>query len=307
VTTVDAAHRPCKAVWWYHPASRTAIIESARVVGLAMMPEGRFHPFDLDTFGLAEVFREAAKAGARRCVAGIGGSATNDGGAGLARGLGWRFLDDAGAEITRPGGLEKLAAVEPAVSGPRFDELVVAVDVKNPLLGPQGCSRIFGPQKGLRPEDMTRAEAGLERLADLTQRATGRDARGAMGAGSAGGLGFGLQAFLGAKPVEGFELFAEAADLPAQLSKADLVITGEGRVDASSVMGKAAGSLARMCRERGIPCIALAGVVSDREVVDGHFLRARGLVEIVGESQAKAEAARWLRTLAEGAARDWAG
>ncbi len=305
ILTMDAAHRACEAVWWYHPAKETAIIESARVVGLAMLPEGRFHPFDLDTLGLAAVFKAAQEAGARRCIVGIGGSATNDGGMGLARGMGWRFRRENGGEITRPAELDDLVAIEPPSRPAKFEELVVAVDVKNPLLGPNGCSRVFGPQKGLKPGDMPRAEAGLGRLAALAKQVVGRDFQNAMGAGAAGGLGFGLQAFLGATPREGFEIFSEAVNLPELLGRADLVITGEGRVDASSVMGKAAGSLAEMCRDRRIPCIALAGMVADREVVGGHFLQARGLVEIAPESEAKKEAARWLERLAEMAAREW--
>jgi len=111
VTTVDATHRPCRSLWWWKPEDETAVIESARVIGLAMLPDGRFHPFDLDTFGLGAVVRAAARKGARRCLVGIGGSATNDGGFGLARALGWEFLDDNGHRIERWTGLDKLARV----------------------------------------------------------------------------------------------------------------------------------------------------------------------------------------------------
>jgi glycerate kinase len=305
VETLDAAHQPCHAVWWHDEAGGTAIIESALVVGLALLPPGKFHPFDLDTIGLAEVFRSARKAGARRCVVGVGGSATNDGGMGLARGLGWRFLAADSREIATPGGLGELEAIRPPAEHDPFDELIVAVDVKNPLLGPGGCSRVFGPQKGLRAEDMARAEEGLARLADLLARVTGTDCRDATGAGAAGGLGFGLQAFFGAKPVEGFQLVSEATNLASRIEEVDLVITGEGALDASSMMGKATGALAEICRRRGKPCMALAGVVLNREKLSGLFREARGLVEIVPEAEAKRHAGRWLEKLAGAAAQNW--
>jgi glycerate kinase len=307
VATVDAAHRPRQAVWWHDREGGTAIIESALVVGLALLPPGEFHPFALDTRGLAEVFHAAQRAGARRCVVGVGGSATNDGGMGLARGMGWRFARADGSEITAAGQLEGLAEILPPPAGDNFDELLVAVDVKNPLLGPNGCSRIFGPQKGLRLDDMERAEAGLRRLADELVRVTGRDCRDAMGAGAAGGLGFGLQAFFGAKPVDGFQLISEATRLTERLARADLVITGEGALDASSVMGKATGSVAEMCRQRGMPCLAFAGVVLNRDKLSGLFREARALVEIAPEIEAKREAGRWLEKLAGVSAREWSG
>lgn len=142
VRTLNAAHEPCAARWWWEPATQTAIIESARVIGLAMLPPGKFHPFDLDTFGLGAVLRAAATLGARRCVVGIGGSATNDGGFGVARALGWRFLDGSGRELESWTGLDTLVRLVPPKRTRLFPSLTVAVDVRNPLLGARGATRI---------------------------------------------------------------------------------------------------------------------------------------------------------------------
>ena len=303
VMTLDAAHRPCRATWWYQPLTRTAIIESANIVGLAMLPPGRYHPFELDTFGLASIFKRALDAGAKRCYIGIGGSATNDGGFGLARGLGWKFLNDRREEITSPFHLHLLRSIEKPVGYATRCRLIVAVDVTNPLLGPLGCSRVFGPQKGLRAPDMRHAETCLRRLAEITSRVVGKDFRDDIGAGAAGGLGFGLMAFLGAKSVGGFQLFSRAAKLSARLKRADLVITGEGALDASSVMGKAAGSLAAMCRRRKIPCLALAGKIKEKEKVAGYFRFVGALVDMTSEAEARKNPARWLEKLAEKTAR----
>src|SRR5258706_8081248 len=151
VSTIDAAQRPAVAEWWWEPHSRTAIIESALVIGLAILPPRKFHPFTLDTTGLAVAVLAAAHKGARRCLLGIGGSATNDGGFGLARALGWQFLDSTGRPIERWIELERLTSIKrPQKSGWRKMEIRVAVDVQNRLLGPRGASRIYGPPKGLR-------------------------------------------------------------------------------------------------------------------------------------------------------------
>ncbi|HAM71147.1 MAG TPA: glycerate kinase, partial [Verrucomicrobiales bacterium] len=255
VETCDAAHRPCQSEWWWEPRERLAIVEAARANGLAQLPPGRFHPFELDTRGLAAVFQAASAAGARRCLVGIGGSATNDGGFGLAHALGWRFLDREARPIERWTELERLERIEPPVAGPRFEEVRVAVDVQNPLLGPEGCSRIYGPQKGLRSEDFPLADRSLGRLADAVRVLTGQDIAGWPGAGAAGGLGFGLCAFLQGRLTPGFELFAGYAGFRERILGADLVITAEGSIDASSLMGKGVGGVAALCRELHRPCL----------------------------------------------------
>jgi glycerate kinase len=133
-------------MWWWDAKTRTAIVESARVVGLAMLPPGKFHPFQLDTFGLGAVLQAAARKGARQIIVGIGGSATNDGGFGLARALGWRFLDTQDGEIESWTGLSALATIRPPKQR-KLPEIIVAVDVQNKLLGPRGATHIYGPQK----------------------------------------------------------------------------------------------------------------------------------------------------------------
>ena len=167
-------------------------------------------PIQLDTLGLGAVVRAAARKGATRCLMGIGGSATNDGGFGLARALGWEFLDRDGRMIER--WTDWTAGTHPRPAAPPVvHPVLVATDVQNPLLGPRGATRVYGPQKGLRPQDFALAERCLGRLAQVVQRQFGRDFARVPGAGAAGGLGFGLLAFLGAELKPGFELFARQA------------------------------------------------------------------------------------------------
>src|ERR1019366_6241740 len=146
VATVDAAHQPCTASWWGEPKSHTAIIEAAPVNGLARLPAGKHHPFDLDTFGLGAVIAAAQTTGAHHCLLGIGGSATNDGGFGVARSLGWTFFDERGTKIERWTELHSLSRCQPPKIAGWPNEILVAVDVQNPLLGPTGSTRIYGPQ-----------------------------------------------------------------------------------------------------------------------------------------------------------------
>ena len=343
---LDAAHRPCKISWWWEPHTKTAIIESARIIGLAMLPPGKFHPFDLDTFGLGAAFRAAAGKGARRCLVGIGGSATNDGGFGLARAMGWDFLDNAGQEIEQWPNLTSLETIRPPRETPPapnvhcapesdyqgrarlssarrhrnhvvarraedrralpwFQEVIVAVDVRNPLLGPRGATRIYGPQKGLRARDFEKAEHCLSRLAKVWKNDFGKDFSRAPGAGAAGGLGFGLLAFLGARLMAGFDLFADYARLAQRLRSADLVITGEGAIDQSTLMGKGVGQLALGCLKAKVPCIGLAGSTRSSARIERAFTQVRALAEIATVKDAKADAQYWLERLSARLAWDW--
>lgn len=268
-----------------------------------MLPPGRFHPFQLDTHGLAAVLRAAAKRGARRCVVGIGGSATNDGGFGLARGLGWRFFDGKGEEIMCWTELGRLARIERPHVRAWPNQVIVAVDVQNRLLGARGCTRVYGPQKGLRTRDFPKVEAALRRLAAVLRKQFGTDVANQCGAGAAGGLGFGLVAFAGAKLTPGFELVAREAKLDAQLARADLVITGEGRLDGSTLMGKGVGELAARCHSLGVDCIALGGDVAGREKLAGKFSFVGALTDLTSSARAQAEAKLWLERLAQETAR----
>lgn len=302
-STVDAAHRPRRAPWWWSEGRKVAVVETAQVVGLALMPPRTFHPFALDTFGVGAVLQDAVDAGARECWVGIGGSATNDGGFGLARSMGWEFLDASGQEIGRWTDLGRLHAVRRPTSA-RLDgcRVTVAVDVDNPLLGPLGCSRVYGPQKGLRPQDMALAEEALGRLAEVMAAELGTDLATLPGSGAAGGLGFALQAFLGARAESGFEMVSRAVGLDAHLAACDLVLTGEGSLDRQSWMGKGTGRLATRARAAGRRCIGLAGrveVVSAEQKASSPFDEACGVAPTLASvEEAMARPAYWLEELA---------
>lgn len=305
VATVDAAGRTVRATWWLGADGETAVVESANVIGLAMLPRAQFHPFELDTFGLGQVLQAAAAAGAKRCYVGIGGSATNDGGFGMARALGWRFHRRDGGEIVRWTDLTELAEARPPRPLRPFRQLTVAVDVQNKLLGKLGCSRVYGPQKGLREADFAAAESALGRLARVMAKRRGGDLAKEPGAGAAGGLGFGLCAFAGARMRPGFALVSRALKLPQKIRQADLVVTGEGMLDRSTAMGKGTGELAVLCTELGRPCAGLGGQVRDLAALRGRFATCRALSELTTPENAMQDPARWLATLAESVAGGW--
>ncbi len=277
-----------------------AIVDSANVIGLALLPPKKFHPFQLDTWGLGKILNAAARAAPRRCIVGIGGSATNDGGFGLARALGWQFLDSAGNELEQWPRLRELARICPPLSPLRL-RVTVAVDVRNPLLGPSGCSRVFGPQKGLSEFEL--AEKCLGRMASVLKRQHGIDCARVPGAGAAGGLGFGLMAFAGAKVESGFELFARYSQLEKRIGTADLVVTGEGAMDLQTRMGKGVGQIAALCEMRHVPCVGLAGMVDETVKRSGMFAHARALTEITTASRGQARAPYFLERLAAETAR----
>lgn len=305
VRTVDAAGRPIVARWWWEPRSRTAIVESAEVIGSARLPSGRFHPFALDTFGLGRVLAVAARSAPIRCLVGIGGSATNDGGSGLARALGWRFMASSGEEIHEWSKLTECEEVVRPALDLNLGALTVAVDVRNPLLGSGGCTRIYGPQKGLRPKDFASAEAALARLSGLMAGEHGKPMHEAPGAGAAGGLGFGLMAFCGATPTTGFSLFAEEAGLRTRVRDAGLVITGEGRLDSQSMMGKGVGELGTMCNVEGVPCIAISGSSALRGEALDPFERVYDVSEMKSQAHALKKPGFWLSRTAAKAAIEW--
>lgn len=296
VRTVDAAHRPIQAQWWF-AASGTAVIEAAQVNGLALMSPGKYHPFDLDALGLAAVLEAAQRRGAKRAIVGIGGSATNDAGFGMARGLGWRFCDAQGRELDQWPKLANLARIH-RPGRPLNIKLTAAVDVKNVLLGAAGCSRVYGPQKGLRPQDFALAEASLRRLANVLKRQFGLDFAKVPGAGAAGGLGFGLMSFAGAKIESGFDIFASAACLAECIAASDLVITGEGRIDRQTHMGKGVGRIASLCARLKVPCIGLSGAFEPSVCETPLFAKTAALTELTTVESALARPAFFLRRLA---------
>jgi glycerate kinase len=182
--------------------------------------------------------------------------------------------------------------------------LIVAVDVQNPLLGQRGATRVYGPQKGLRPEDFKLAEACLKQLARVARRTFGHDFAAEPGAGAAGGLGFGLRTFLGARLVPGFDLFARYSALSRHLRSADLVITGEGAIDDSTLMGKGTGQIAERCRQLIIPCIGMAGQVGAKVKRKSLFTQTHAMTDLTTLEMAKARPAYWLERLAAEAARE---
>lgn len=300
--TVDAAGRRCSVRWWWDATKCIAIIESARVIGLAMLPPGKFHPFELDTQGLARVLRAATKRGAQCCVIGLGGSATNDGGFGMARGLGWKFLDQSGNEIRKWPDLVNLARIEAPAKRCWPAKVIAAVDVQNPLLGARGCTRIYGPQKGLHVRDYPKCDAALHRLALVVRKEFGETFRLVPGMGAAGGLGFGLVAFAGGWLQSGFAMVEQAARLRQKIQQADIVVTGEGRLDRSTLMGKAVGELAERCSDHGVDCIALGGSIKDRGLLIRKFSFVGALTDLTTRRRAQPEAKLWLKRLASNAA-----
>jgi len=305
VGTVNAAHRSIRAPWWWAGGQKLAVIETARVIGPAGLAAKKFHPFQLDTYGLGRMLAAAVERGARHCVVGLGGSATNDGGFGLGRALGWRFLDHSGQELQQWWELSRLVRVIRPANAYGM-EVTVAVDVANPLLGRRGCSRVYGPQKGILPEELAFAEKCLRQLAEVMEERSGKAHARVPGAGAAGGLGFGLMAFMGAKPRPGFEVFAQAVDLPEHIRQSDVVITGEGALDRQTYMGKGVGQVLRLCRSSNVPCIALAGVV-DPTVAGNGFFRTHALTDIATLEQAKRRARYHLERLSAMVASGWTG
>lgn len=257
---------PVKAVFGLLGDGSTAVLEMAAASGLSLVPMARRDPARSSTRGTGELIRHAISQGATRIILGIGGSATNDGGAGLGQALGFRLLDSDGEELAPGGGdlcrLDRIEApdVSPIAGGV---EILVACDVTNPLCGPRGASAVYGPQKGATPEMVEKLDRNLSRFADVVARDLSVDIRDIPGAGAAGGLGGGLVAFAGGRLERGVDLVIEAVRLRDRLQGADLCLTGEGALDAQSAFGKTAVGVSSLARSMGIPAIALAGTIGE--------------------------------------------
>ena len=243
---------------------RTAAIEMAAASGLVLVPIERRDPMVATTRGTGELLLAAIGAGARRVIVGIGGSATNDGGAGLGQALGFRLFDDEGRELgPGGGGLGGLARIDASGRRPELHgvEVAVACDVTNPLCGPKGASAVYGPQKGATPAMIGVLDANLAHFAAIVERDLGVSIRDLPGSGAAGGLGGGLVAFAGGRLEPGINLVIEAVDLRSRLQGADLCLTGEGALDDQSAFGKTAVGVGRLARSLGCPVLALAGSI----------------------------------------------
>ncbi|MFI0479935.1 glycerate kinase [Actinomadura sp. 9N215] len=309
VAATDPLGRPVRARYALSGDGRSAVVELAAASGLPLVEDVPPDPLNAATTGTGELIADAVRRGARDVLVCVGGSASTDGGTGLLRALGVRFLDAAGRDLP-PGGaaLARLARIDDsgvpdAVRAARFR---VACDVANPLVGPDGAAAVFGPQKGASPAQVRELDAALTRFADVVAARSGVRVHDLPGAGAAGGACGGLAGVLGAEPSGGAPLVAEAVGLPAALAGADLVITGEGRVDGQSAAGKVVSAVAALAKEHGIPCIALAGSVAGP--LDG--LHALGLTAAFSLAdgprtldELKAEAAPLLTALADQAVR----
>jgi len=279
----DPLGREIDAEWGVLGDGVSAVVEMAAASGLPLLAVKERDPRIASTRGTGELILAAAMSGAHRIVIGIGGSATNDGGAGMARAFGYRFLDRDGNDLPEGGAaLARLARID-GQTDPRLIRPVVEVacDVRNPLLGPEGASAIYGPQKGATPEIVRELDAALARYADVVETFVGRSIRDVPGAGAAGGLGAGLLAFLDARLVSGADLVLRAVHFAERLVGAALVITGEGRIDRQSGYGKLTGAVTTAARRAGIPVLAVAGGLGeghDTLALDGVASASEGVM-----------------------------
>ncbi|WP_027602379.1 MULTISPECIES: glycerate kinase [Pseudomonas] len=257
---------PVTARWGWLAEQRTAFVEMASASGLELVPKARRDVRVATSHGTGELLRAALDAGAERLVLAIGGSATNDSGAGVLQALGVRLLDGQGQALA-PGGaaLASLASLDLTDLHPRLAavEVVIAADVDNPLCGPQGASQIFGPQKGASPEQVRELDAALAHFATVTAATLGRDVSEQPGAGAAGGVGFAALAFLQATFRPGIEVVAELVGLEKALEGADLAVTGEGRLDGQTLRGKTPAGVLRLAQRHGVPVVAVAGSLGE--------------------------------------------
>ncbi|WLR51296.1 glycerate kinase [Bacillus tianshenii] len=253
---------------------KTAVIEMAAASGLHHVHESERNPLKTTTFGTGELLLDAVREGAEHVIIGLGGSATNDGGAGMAQALGVRLLNASGEEIGYGGGaLSELASIDRTNLNPLFHNVTieVACDVDNPLTGPKGASYVYGPQKGATESMMQTLDENLTHFAEIVSRDIGRNVRDVKGAGAAGGLGAGLLAFLPCELRRGIDIVFEAVELEEKLSGADFVITGEGRIDHQTIYGKTPIGVAKAAKKYQLPVICIAGSIGDgSEVVYEH-------------------------------------
>ncbi|MDD1782288.1 glycerate kinase [Enterovibrio sp. ZSDZ35] len=272
----------------------TAVIEMAAASGLHLVPPSQRNPLITTSFGTGELIKAAIEHGAKHLIVGIGGSSTNDGGAGMAQALGVKLLDKEGKDIGHGGGaLENLHTIDCSEMDSRLKsiKLEVACDVDNPLCGEKGASAIFGPQKGATPSMVLKLDANLSHYADLMSAQLGRDVKNSAGAGAAGGMGAALMGIFNADLRPGINIVMDAVNLSEHLKDADLVITGEGRMDSQTVHGKTPIGVARCAKQFNLPVIGIAGCLSnDVDIVHEHGIDA--VFSVVPRSVSLEEALR---------------
>jgi glycerate 2-kinase len=263
-TVTGPLFAPLDAPFCYVERNRFAAVEMALASGLSLVPPDRRDPTRTTTLGTGQLIAAALDLGVSRIGVGIGGSATTDGGIGMASALGVRFLDADGSEVRPAGGeLGRIRRIDVLNLDPRVRDVRIEAmcDVDNPLCGPNGAAHVYGPQKGATPDQVRLLDAGLANLADVIESDLGIKVRDLPGAGAAGGLGAGLYAFLGAELKRGVDLVLDLVGLDAKLAGADLVLTGEGQIDFQTAFGKAPAGVGAAAKRRGIPCVAIAGSV----------------------------------------------
>ena len=261
---------PLQAQYLVYKERPAAVVEMARASGLALLDDSERNPMKATALGTGLLIRAAMEKGCGDIIVGIGGSATNEGGTGAASALGYRFLDARGKELYPCGeNLARIRAIDASRVMPELKrtKITVACDVTNPLLGPRGAAAVYAPQKGATPAQVKKLEAGLKQLADVAEKSLGPDMRDMPGAGAAGGMGFGLVTFLGAELVSGIDMMIRATGLEQRLRGADLLITGEGRMDEQSAHGKAPYGLLQLARKHGVPAMAFCGSVAGEKAL----------------------------------------
>ena len=263
---------PVDARWGRIDDGRTAVIEMAAASGLTLLRSDELDPRRASTHGTGQLIRHALDANVKRILIGVGGSATNDGGAGMAESLGAVLLDEHNRRLP-PGGaaLARLAHIHMNAFDPRVSEaeIVVLCDVQNPLLGVEGASAVYGPQKGADAACVAQLDRALTNFTAILERDLDARIAEIPGAGAAGGLGAGLMAFCGATLQSGFDAVSQAVRLAERIARADLVITGEGRLDTQSAYGKTVSGVAALAHEANVPCAAVAGLIQGQAVLPG--------------------------------------
>ena len=260
----DPLMRPIEACYGIVNGGRTAVIEMSAASGLPLLTAQERNPLNTTTYGTGEMIADAFGRGCREFLIGIGGSATNDAGVGMLRALGFRFLDAEGAELVGGGEiLEHIYSINNSGALPslRDAEFRVACDVTNPLYGPEGAAYVFAPQKGADEAMVERLDAGLKNFAEVVKQYNGEDMATLSGAGAAGGLGGGFKALLGAHLERGVDMVLEAIRFADIIKECDLVVTGEGRLDSQTMMGKTPSGVLQMAKSQGIPCVAIGGAI----------------------------------------------
>jgi glycerate kinase len=254
------------AKWGILGDGTSAVIEMASASGLPLIPKEKRNPYITSTFGTGQLIMSALDENCKKIVIGIGGSATNDGGVGMAKALGAKFFDSSGKELNDGGyALQKLNKIDISNIDPRIKntEILVACDVDNPLCGPRGASAVYGPQKGATPEMILELDKALLNFSEIAQKTVGKDVKNIAGAGAAGGLGAGLMFFTEASLMPGVELVLEVTNFNSLVEDADLVITGEGNTDFQTVFGKAPVGVAKAAKKYNIPVICISGGLGD--------------------------------------------